>query len=295
MSDSSCGRTEIHATGSRPCSHEKQPSKLKHSQRNQQACPPLHPPSSTPHPSHLAEHVAGRQGHVLEGRRVPGRQNQAPVVWVGLDLVDQLRKLQGQQGRAGQEEATSAGHGTQRHATSARQTNRARHGQEQQQRAPYHNSQCRAVEEQKGKTAPLRSAHSPTPPPPSAHLVHPLASVVCVHVCVLCPKVAPLEAVHGAQVHLLPAGAGDAAGRQVEQVGSVSTMAAGHAAGAARRSWLSAPDAQGLTARQHHHRRLFPPPPPPRPAHPPTHLWGRPMESRYARLPLPSQMWMPLS
>jgi hypothetical protein len=152
------------------------------------------------------------------------------------------------QGRAGQEEATSAGHGTQRHATSARQTNRARHGQEQQQRAPYHNSQCRAVEEQKGKTAPLRSAHSPTPPPPSAHLVHPLASVVCVHVCVLCPKVAPLEAVHRAQVHLLPAGAGDAAGRQVEQVGSGSTMAAGHAAGAARRSWLSAPDAQGLTA-----------------------------------------------
>lgn len=57
----------------------------------------------------------------------------------------------------------------------------------------------------------LQLIYPSQPPPPdcnssAAHLVHPLAAVVCVHVCILRAKVAPLEAVHGAQVHLLAVG-----------------------------------------------------------------------------------------
>ena len=38
----------------------------------------------------LTEHVAGRQGHLAEVRRVPSRQDDASVVGLVLDLVDDL-------------------------------------------------------------------------------------------------------------------------------------------------------------------------------------------------------------
>ena len=38
----------------------------------------------------LAEHMAGRQGHLAEVRRIPSRQDDASIVGLVLDLVDDL-------------------------------------------------------------------------------------------------------------------------------------------------------------------------------------------------------------
>lgn len=59
------------------------------------AQPPTSQPCS-PHgltSTHLAEHVAGRERHVGQRGGVPGGQHQAAVVWVCLDLVNELRQL----------------------------------------------------------------------------------------------------------------------------------------------------------------------------------------------------------
>ena len=40
--------------------------------------------------THLAEHMAGRQCHEVQGGRVPCGEEDAAVVWVGLEGVDDL-------------------------------------------------------------------------------------------------------------------------------------------------------------------------------------------------------------